>query len=193
MAYGRDKFTEVSARQWDFVTRNDLSARDAVAFLMNGMRVRSFRDILRQVCGRIDLEQPLVEGLCAISPGTQPDSIRRKVRNWFSGKNLPTEREDVFRICFASGLDLGQSGAMLTFLTEQGIHYRNMQEMVYAYCLRYGMDYGYAGQLLQQLQAAKSGPGTRKDPRNHTDKADHRSSPLLQHRARNIFQVKSGS
>lgn len=168
MAYGRDKFTEVSARQWDFVTRNDLSARDAVAFLMNGMRVRSFRDILRQVCGRIDLEQPLVEGLCAISPGTQPDSIRRKVRNWFSGKNLPTEREDVFRICFALGLDLGQSGAMLTFLTEQGIHYRDPRETVYAYALRYRLGYGYACRLAAQIAPQEeAAPDTNREPVTH--------------------------
>ncbi len=164
MAYGRDNFTEVSARQWDFVTRSDLSAREAVAFLLNGMRVRSFRDILRQVCGTSDLERQLTDGLCAISPATQPDSIRRKVRNWFSGKNLPTEREDVFQICFALELNLEQSGKILTFLTEQGIHYRNPKEMVYAYALRYRLGYDYACRLAAQFAPKEKAQDSSREP-----------------------------
>lgn len=160
----QDRLTEVSARQLDFVTREDLTPREAVAFLRSGMQLRTFRDILRQVRGTEDVEKELVQGLWQQDQTQQPDSVRRKVRNWMAGKSLPTEREDVFRICFALKLDLDASGRMLTLLTQQGIHYRNMQEMVYAYCLRYGLDYGYAGQLLQQLQAGKSGPGSRKDP-----------------------------
>ena len=34
--------TQISAKQWDFVTRDDLSAKEAVAFLLHGMQVRSF-------------------------------------------------------------------------------------------------------------------------------------------------------
>ena len=117
-----EKLTEISARQWDFVTRDNLSAKEAVAFLLDGMQLRTFRDILRQVCGTDNLERQLVDGLCAVSGGhVQPDSVRRKVRNWMNGRNLPTEREDVFRICFALELDQGQSDRMLSLLTDQGI------------------------------------------------------------------------
>ena len=97
----QDSMTEISARQFDFVTRENLTAREAVAFLRMGMQLRSFRDILRQVCGTDNVEKQLVEGLLSLDEGQQPDSVRRKVRNWMNGKTLPTEREDVFRICFA--------------------------------------------------------------------------------------------
>ena len=39
MGYGMDKLTEVSARQLDFVTRENLTAREAVAFLRSGMQL----------------------------------------------------------------------------------------------------------------------------------------------------------
>ena len=108
MEYGMDKLTEVSAWQLDFVTREDLTPREAVAFLSSGMQLRTFRDILRQVCGTEDVEKQLVLGLLLQDESQQPDSVRRKVRNWMNGKSLPTEREDVFRICFALefGLEL---------------------------------------------------------------------------------------
>ena len=68
------------------------------------------------------------------------------------GKTLPTQREDVFQICFVLGLDLEQSDRMLGLLTDQGIHYRNVGEMIYAYCLRFGLPYSYACQLRQQFE-----------------------------------------
>lgn len=149
---GTEKLTEVSAKQWDYVTQDNLTAREAVAFLRSGMQLRTFRDVLRRICGTEALEPQLVRGLCAINGSAQPDSIRRKVRNWMNGKALPTEREDVFQICFALGLDLAQSDRMLTLLTDQGIHYRNVQEMVYAYCLRCRLPYSYARSLAQQFE-----------------------------------------
>ena len=145
------KYTEISARQLDFVTRENLTPREAVAFLRMGMQLRTFRDILRQVCGTVDVEKQLVQGLIQQDLTQQQDSVRRKVRNWMNGKSLPTEREDVFRICFALKLDMQQSEKMLTLLTEQGIHFRNIREMIYAYCLRYGLSYQYACNLVLQM------------------------------------------
>ena len=129
----QNKYTEISARQLDFVTRENLSPREAVAFLRSGMQLRTFRDILQLVCGTDAVEKQLVEGLWQQDTTQQLDSVRRKVRNWMQGKSVPTEREDVFRICFALKLGLEASGRMLTMLTEQSIHYRNIREVCYAY------------------------------------------------------------
>ena len=155
--------TEISANQLEFVTRENLTPREAVAFLRSGMQLRSFRDILRQVCGTEDVEKQLVSGLLAQDASQQPDSVRRKVRNWMNGKSLPTEREDVFRICFALELELPGAERMLTLLTEQGIHYRNLREMVYAYCLRWKLSYGHALQLASQFDKSAA-PGSRREP-----------------------------
>lgn len=155
-------FTEISAKQWDFVTQDDLTAREAVGFLLNGMQLRTFRDILKRVCGDDDRERQLVEGLCA-QGNVQPDSVRKKVRNWMNGKSLPTEREDVFKICFALELSQEQADWMLLLLTDQGIHYRNGREMIYAYGLRCGISYGETCALVEQMLPEKREDTTR-DP-----------------------------
>lgn len=51
------QLTQTSANHLAYVTQDNLTAREAVAFLLNGMQLRTFRDILRLVCGRDDLEQ----------------------------------------------------------------------------------------------------------------------------------------
>ena len=152
---GTEKLTEISARQWQYVTQENLSAREAVAFLRSGMQVRGFRDVLRQVCGTDQVEQQLTLALCRLSDA-QPDSVRRKVWNWMNGRTLPTEREEVLRICFALELPLEQADRMLTLLTDQGIHYRNLWEVVCAYCLRQGLPYGEAKRLMEQLRPSGS-------------------------------------
>ena len=96
---GTEKLTEISARQWQYVTQENLSAREAVAFLRSGMQVRSFRDVLRQVCGTDQVEQQLTLALCRLSDA-QPDSVRRKVWNWMNGRTLPRSG----RRCCASAL-----------------------------------------------------------------------------------------
>jgi len=158
-----EMLTQISAHQLDFVTQENLSAKEAVAFLYTGMRLRTFQDILKQVCGSADLEKELAAALCELNPAAQPESTRRKVRNWMCGKNLPTDREDVYQICFALLLDQSQTDRMLTLLTDQGIHYRNPKELIYAYCLRYHLDYSYACQLLDQY-AGKKKPDANKEP-----------------------------
>lgn len=163
MENSMQNLTEISAYQLEFVSRENLTPREAVAFLRSGMQLRSFRDILRQVCGTENVEKQLVSGLLSQDPSQQPDSVRRKVRNWMNGKSLPTEREDVFRICFALELELSGAERMLTLLTEQGIHYRNLREMVYAYCLRWKLGYHHALHLASQFDKGAA-PGGRKEP-----------------------------
>jgi len=160
---GSTILTEISAKQWNFITQDNLSAREAVAFLLNGMQLRTFRDILRQVCGTDDIEKQLVQGLSQQTASSYM-STRRKVRNWMSGKNMPTEREDVFQICFALKLGLDQSGRLLNLLTDQGIHYRNAKEMIYAYCLKNELGYGYAQQLVDQYFGSKNHKNTHREP-----------------------------
>lgn len=128
---GTENRTEVSAKQWDYITQENLTAREAVAFLYSGMQTRTFRDVLRQVCPDAEQSDRLTEGLCAINPDAQPDSIRRKVQNWMGGKALPTQREDVFQICFALGLDLEQSDRMLGLLTGEALEGEQTYSMEY--------------------------------------------------------------
>ena len=98
--------TEISAKQWDFITSENLTASEAVDFLKNGMQIRTFHGNLGENSGNAAYEKQLVEGLYQIKSEleeqiVQLDSLKRKVRNWVNGKNLPSDREEAFQICFA--------------------------------------------------------------------------------------------
>lgn len=154
-------FTEISAGQWQFITSENLTAKEAVEFLKNGMKIRTFRDNIKDIYGTDDCEKLLAEGLCKSAEmydgkNVQPDSVRKKIRNWMAGKNFPTDREEVFQICFTLDFGLEQAEKMLTRLTEQGIHYRNSREIIYAYCLKYHLGYEHALRMSEQMTKNKS-------------------------------------
>lgn len=113
-----EKMTEISAKQWDFITSENLTASEAVDFLKNGMQIRTFHGNLAEISGNAAYEKQLVEGLYQIKSEleeqiVQLDSLKRKVRNWVNGKNLPSDREEAFQICFAMGFDLEQTEKLL--------------------------------------------------------------------------------
>lgn len=150
-----EKMTEISAKQWDFITKENLTAREAVDFLKSDMRVRTFDDNLKEISGIEEYEKLLMDGLYKVQSGKTEEiqliSLKKKVRNWVNGKNLPSDREEVFQICFAMGFDLEQSERLLSRLTEQGIHYRNGREAIFAYCLKYHLCYQDAVQMAEQF------------------------------------------
>lgn len=125
--------------------------------------MRTFRENLEELCKDRDVEAELIAGMLAYAEEEkqrtgvvlQPDSIRRKVRNWMQNKNIPTDREEVFRICFILKLSLEQSERLLARLTDQGIHYRSGKEVIYAYCLKYGISYTAAVKTVEQMTGEK--------------------------------------
>lgn len=141
----REQFTEISARQWDYLLQEDLTPRQAVAFLQSGLKLRTFAGNLRRLYPGDDLEARLIRGLysCAQEAGenVREDSVRKKVQNWMMNKNTPSDREEIFRIAFALGLDERQTDTLLLQTVEQGIHYRNGREMIFAFSLRNHQSY----------------------------------------------------
>ena len=169
--------TEVSAKQWDFITRDNLTAKEAVDFLRNKMQIRTFAQNMQEISCDDNFDKVLVDGLYKIKSEEpdetiQPDSIKRKVRNWIKEKNLPSDREEVFQICFAMGFDLEQSERLLTRLTEQGIHYRNGRETIYAYCLKYKASYRSAVVMADQFLNRKTEKEDCNDPVTQMMKAE---------------------
>ncbi len=141
----RSQFTELSARQWDYLLRETLTPRQAVAFLKSGLPLRTFPDNLRRLYGGEDVQERLIAGMTEYAgmdeKPVREDSVRRKVQNWMKNKKLPSDREEIFRIAFALGFDEHQTDDLLLGTVEQGIHYRNPREVVYAFSLRNHQSY----------------------------------------------------
>lgn len=151
--------TEISSRQWDFITQENLTAKEAAEYLLNEMRPRTFQDHLKACYDGSDTEKLLANGMyqCALSAevpekSVKYDSIRRKVHNWMNNKNVPVSREEIFQICFSLNLNELHSDHLLKGLAGQGIHYRDSREIIYAYCLKFGYSYKNALELTSEFK-----------------------------------------
>lgn len=143
--------TDISRNNIDFLTQEERSAEQMVKFLKEGAMFRRFDQILREVYPEDDLASRLENGLAEIS-GEDPAAVGRKVRNWLKGSNVPKNRETLFQICFVLGLSEADASKVLGNASETGIHYRNPEELVYAYGLRAGISYPEAAALKEKMR-----------------------------------------
>lgn len=138
--------TNISGNNMGFLMGDERSPRQMVEFLKESAQFRSFGDVLRQVYPGGDLSARLVSGLGEIT-GDSRDSLAKKVRNWLKGQNMPQNREALFQISFALGLDEAGTSRLLGAAAETGIHYRNPDELAFAFALRTGASYAKALEL----------------------------------------------
>ena len=113
--------------------------------------LRTFAETLRDLYPGGDLYSRLVDAFLADDPERNPESVSRNVRNWLAGRNRPTSREDVFHIAFALSFSEEEAGCLLGLCTDYGIHYRNGQDVIYAWFLRFGRSYREAREFFASL------------------------------------------
>lgn len=143
--------TAISYKAFDAATKPGASAQEAVAMLMDRVEIRKFDDILYQFVPESDARATLVEGLCVDDPSRNRTSIDKKVRGWLNGKYRPTAREDLLELCFVLRLNIADADAFLAMAGEEGLHWRDPRELVYAFALRHEMSYQQATALLKRV------------------------------------------
>jgi len=148
MNYNSNVRTEIYIKNVS-VLYKDLTPKEILEYLENGALYRGFANMVKKVYPDDDVEKILVKKLADITGGNQ-DSIRKNVSNWFADKNLP-QREQLFQICFALELDPERANTLIAYASDVGIHYRNPEEVIYAYCLKYGKTYADAVRLCGEL------------------------------------------
>ena len=142
--------TVLSKNEIDRLMLQNVSADAAYRYLSEGLQIRGFSEILSQYYDGD--KSALVDGLCKIEKGLHRDSIARKVRDWLSDKYMPSERDELIKICFALGFGERQANGFLSMTAEGGFHLRNPDELAYAYCLRTGKSYDEAVSLIAALK-----------------------------------------
>ena len=130
------QLTVTSAAEYNRVLYGHMSPAMAVAYLQdNQLPVRTFSDVLHQMYGGDDLQVRLTDFFLSEMPDVNPPSVVRKIKNWLTDKNLPTNREDIFRIGYALGFGESQLDYLLSLCTDYGIQYRDGHDVVYAWIL----------------------------------------------------------
>ena len=149
--------THISRKNIDNILNHHMTPAQIIAYLEHGAIYRSFWDVLQSTYVGHDLNEKLITGLIRqqgkdLSSGEQ-DAIKRNVYNWLNGKSVPRSREQLFQICFALHFDESQANSVLARVSDMGIHYRNPQELVFAYALRTGKTYLDAVQLQLRMKS----------------------------------------
>lgn len=148
--------TTISGKNLDFLAGGERTPEELVEFLKTEAKFRQFDDVLRRVYPGADLASRLERGMAEAAgetgDGRTGPDVARKVQNWLRGKNIPKNREMLFRICFVLGLKEREASLVLGTASETGIHYRNPKELVYAYGLRTGLSYRRAAELWEELR-----------------------------------------
>lgn len=149
------QLTVTSAAEYNRVLYGQMSPAMAVAYLQdNQLPVRTFSDVLHQMYTGDDLQTRLTDFFLSDMPDVNPQSTARKIKNWLSDKNLPTNREDIFRIGYALGFGEAQLDYLLSICTDYGIQYRDGHDVVYAWFLRNGYAYQDAREFFDHLPPA---------------------------------------
>lgn len=151
------EYTYISSNNLTGIKSQALSPEELINFMENGFICRTFKDTITQFY--IEYENKKQEKgevkrflSARLSDMTKIsyDNMSRNVRNWMNGINIP-QREQLFQMCFALELDESRASQLLASISDTGIHYRNLEELVYAFGLRQKMSYGETVQLKNEI------------------------------------------
>ena len=144
--------THTSEEELNRIISNNFTPAMAAEYLREErISLRNFGETLREIYPEPDLSSRLVAAFLAENPDVSPDSVQRRIRNWLSGNNQPSNREDIFRIAFALDLTEQQANYLLGLCTDYGIHYREGRDMIYSWFLRTDRGYSEAQEFFASL------------------------------------------
>lgn len=141
--------TKISKNNKKRIDKKPQTVREIVDFLEHEAMYRNFPYMISELYEGENVEERLRKGWCEIT-GKKDEQIRKNVQNWLNGKNTPHNREKLFQICFALGLDEEKSSRLLGTFSDHKIHYRNPSELAYAFALRTGRSYQEAVRLKEE-------------------------------------------
>lgn len=153
-----NQMTQLSQAIYDKATSGQLTIHEAIDFLEKESRVRSLGDKLEKFSHGQDLRQTLVAGLMHNHPELSRDSVERRVRGWLAkDSRRSVKKEDAIEICFILKLSVEEADQLVSLISEEALHWRNPDEIVYIFALKQGMDYLEARDLDRSMEEQLAG------------------------------------
>ncbi len=145
------EMTQITKESFEKAREELLSVQDAVSFLEREAKVRSLRSKIEKFAKTEDLNKTLVEGLLRHHPEMKKDSVERRVRGWLkpdSGRSI--KKQDAIEVAFLLGLTVEEADEFVALVSEERLHWRNPDEIVYIFALQNGMTYPQAAALAEE-------------------------------------------
>ncbi|MBR1692269.1 MAG: hypothetical protein IJ711_05785 [Lachnospiraceae bacterium] len=144
--------TNLSKRSYYEATSGRLTIEDAIGYLEEEVKIRSFREKLERFYKGQNLRQTLVDGLMRNAPDSNRESVEKRVRTWLNNdKFYAVKKQDAIELCFILELSIEEADQFVTMVSEEALHWRNPDEIVYIFALNHRMEYRRAQELEQQM------------------------------------------
>ena len=147
-----DAMTSLSREMFECALHMD-SIQCAAQVLLSHPHIRTMGDILMKFSNTADVKKQLVDGLCQWFPESNREALDRKVRNWLNGKNQSIAKEDAFAVSRIFSLPLEQANEFLKMAAGEGIHWRNPEDIVWAYSIVQNLGPEESRSLLERASA----------------------------------------
>ena len=147
-----DVMTSLSREMFEYAIHMN-SIQQASEVLLTHPHVRTMGDILRDFSPTADVRKQLVDGLCQWFPERNREALDRKVRNWLNGENQSISKEDAFAVSRIFSLSLEQANEFLKMAAGEGIHWRNPEDIVWAYSIVQNLGPEESRSLLERANA----------------------------------------
>ena len=152
-----NNMTAISQKMYDQAAAGQLTVREAVDFLEKEMQMRTLREKFEKFFHGQNLKETLVRGLLRNHPDRDGDFAERRVNDWLNNPaNQTLEKGEAIEQCFVMGLSAEEADAFVTAVCEEGLHWRNSDEVVYIFALQQGMGYGEAEELNEEMKGILS-------------------------------------
>lgn len=152
-----DAMTSLSREMFEYALHMD-SIQNAVQVLLSHPHVRSMGDILSEFSDAEDVKKQIVDGLCQWFPENNREALDRKVRNWLNGKTQSLAKEDAFVVSRIFSLSLERANEFLKMAAGEGIHWRNPEDIVWAYSIVQNLGPEESRSLLHRANALYEQP-----------------------------------
>ncbi|MCH5266094.1 MAG: hypothetical protein J1F02_09355 [Lachnospiraceae bacterium] len=149
----QNEMTQLSKSIYEEAMSGHMTVQEAVNFLKREAKIRSLKEKIEKYYHGQDLRQTLVSGLLHNHPDLSKDSIERRVRGWLGKDSTRSVRkQDAIEICFILKLSVEEADEFVTLVSEEALHWRNPDEVVYIFALKQGMDYREAQELNRRME-----------------------------------------
>lgn len=156
--FSQNPMTQLSQTIYEKATSGRLTIHEAIDFLEKEAKVRNLGEKLEKFSHGRDLRQTLIAGLLANHPGMSKDSVERRVRGWLAkDSKRSVKKQDAIEICFILELSVEEADQLVSLISEEALHWRNPDEIVYIFALKQGMSYLEAQELNQSMEKLLAG------------------------------------
>lgn len=147
-----ENMTVISEEMYNKAINGGLTINEAAQMLKTNLPIRTLREKIEKFDKSGDAQRKITEGMVKNHPEEKKDSIEKKVRGWFNNAERNIKRKsDAIEICFILKLNIEETDYFLALVFEEGLHWRDPEDIIYIYAIKNGFTYSETLELMEKI------------------------------------------